>query len=128
MKLLRLRTEAQTMVVGDKPSLVDPTIMDGWSFKRDETERAKSDAIAALVAEYRGLRDGEWAGYPGYDAWFEQDLNNAHLASVGTYSTLVPEFQRLLASLDGDLSAFHAAVKELGRLDFEERRRRLDRT
>ncbi len=95
----------------------------------DDKKRArKADAIAALVAQYRGLRDGEWAGYPGYDAWFEQDLNNAHLASVGTYSTLVPEFQRLLASLDGDLSAFHAAVKELGRLDFEERRRRLDRT
>ena len=59
MKLLRLRTEAQTMLVGEKPSLVDPTIMDGWSFKRDETERAKSDAIAALdrISQWASAND-----------------------------------------------------------------------
>jgi len=39
---------------------------------------AKARDFEALRAEYALLRE-HWGGYKGYDIWFTQDLNNAHL-------------------------------------------------
>lgn len=89
-----------------------------------EKRRRKAAVFEDLRRSYRDTKEA-WGGYAGYDAWFAQDLNNAVLASVGTYSSLVPELQDLLASLGGDLGAFHVAVKELGRLSLDDRRQRL---
>ncbi len=61
----------------------------------------------------------------GYDAWFAQDINNAHLASVGLYHQYVPAFQALLTSVQGDLPAFYRLALELSRLPKEERTARL---
>jgi len=60
-----------------------------------------------------------------YDAWFAQDINNAHLASVGLYHQYVRAFQTLLASVQGDLAAFYRLARELSRLPKEERTARL---
>ena len=49
----------------------------------------------------------------GYDRWIESGLNNAHLASIATYSECVPGFQQLLADNHDDLPAFYAAVRRL---------------
>jgi predicted aminopeptidase len=49
----------------------------------------------------------------GYDQWIIDGLNNAHLASVGTYFDCVPGFQRLLAANGGSLPAFYAAVRNM---------------
>ena len=68
-----------------------------------------------LQADYRQLKDG-WGGYAGYDRWFARPLNNAHLASVATYHSLVPAFRQLLHHLDGAMPAFHAACRELAEL------------
>jgi predicted aminopeptidase len=51
----------------------------------------------------------------GYGAWIDAGLNNAHLASIATYSDCVPGFQRLLADNDDSLPAFYAAVRKLKR-------------
>jgi predicted aminopeptidase len=51
----------------------------------------------------------------GYDAWLDEGLNNAHLASVATYFDCVPGFQRLLATQRGELTRFYAEVRALGR-------------
>ena len=51
----------------------------------------------------------------GYDAWIDAGLNNAHLASIGTYSDCVPGFRQLLAQQGDDLSRFYAAVRRLKR-------------
>lgn len=59
----------------------------------------------------------------GYDAWLNEGLNNAHLAAVGTYFDCVPAFERLLYEQGGDLSAFFAAAKRLGRGSVAARRR-----
>jgi predicted aminopeptidase len=76
----------------------------------------KRETFAALQAEYRQLRDGPWGGFAGYDRYFAQDLNNAHLAAIGAYYELVPAFEALLAR-DGSLPAFYADVRRLARLD-----------
>lgn len=44
---------------------------------------------------------------------FETPPNNALLAAFGTYSELVPAFERLLAAEGGDLERFYARVREL---------------
>jgi predicted aminopeptidase len=49
----------------------------------------------------------------GYDQWISDGLNNAHLASVGTYFDCVPGFQRLLAANGGNLPAYYAAVRAM---------------
>jgi len=86
--------------------------------------RGKQQVFDSLQAQYRSLKDS-WGGYAGYDRWFAQPLTNAHLASVGTYTDLVPAFRALLQERDGDLPAFYAAVRELAALPRAERDARL---
>jgi len=60
-----------------------------------------------------------------YSAWIGAGLNNAHFASLATYFDCVPGFERLLASVDGDLPTFFAAARKLANEPAPERRRRL---
>lgn len=85
---------------------------------------AKARDYGALHAEYKILRN-QWGGFGRYDAWFAQDLNNAHLASIGLYHQYVPAFQALLASVQGDLPAFYRLASDLSRLSKAERLARL---
>ncbi len=91
----------------------------------DAKRAGKQDVFAALKEEYAELR-ASWGDYAGYDSWFARDLNNAHLASVGAYSELVPAFEALLESYGGDLEGFYAGVRDLSKLDREERRANLE--
>jgi predicted aminopeptidase len=74
---------------------------------------SKGARFAQLRADYAKLRD-EWDGYTGYDRWFAQDLNNAKLALLATYTDLVPAFTALLANNEGDFARFYAQVQRLG--------------
>jgi predicted aminopeptidase len=86
----------------------------------NQMRAAKAHDFEALRAEYAILRQ-QWGGYDGYDTWFAQDLNNAHLASIGFYNQYVPAFQRLLAIVQGDLPAFYRRARTLSRLPTAER-------
>jgi predicted aminopeptidase len=80
-----------------------------------ETMRArKQETFAEMVGDYQKLKAG-WDGFTGYDRWFAQGPNNAHLASVALYTQMVPAFQALLAREGGDLPRFYSAVKALAR-------------
>ena len=81
---------------------------------------AKARGFDTLRAEYAELRN-RWGGYAGYDAWFAQDLNNAHLAAVGLYHQHVPAFQALLARSSGNLADFYRSARALSRLPQTER-------
>lgn len=89
-----------------------------------EKRAGKAKIFTEMRQEYERLKSG-W-DYAGYDGWFAQDLNNAHLASLGAYHRYVPSFQALLARHQGDLTAFYRAVEELGRLPIIERTAALD--
>jgi len=91
----------------------------------EQMHPAKIRAFNALRARYQRLKEMEWGGYAGYDRWFAQDLNNAHLAALNTYREFVPAFQALLAQNHGNLPAFYTAARELGALPENERVRRL---
>ena len=91
----------------------------------EETKRRKKEEIFLdLRRHYRTLRQG-WGGYSGYDAFFEAELNNAHLAAVAAYHDQVPALRRLLELCSGDLPCFYRAVESLGALPAEARRSRL---
>jgi predicted aminopeptidase len=85
----------------------------------------KARLLAALRDAYEEAKRA-WGGDARYDAWFEQPLNNARLAAVADYHDLVAPLERLLRDAGGDLGSFYRAVEELGRLEPDERRRRLD--
>ena len=77
-----------------------------------QRRQRKRELLAAISAELRayeqprGLRSG-------YDAWLDEGLNNAHLASVATYFDCLPGFEQLLAQQSGSLPAYYQAVREL---------------
>lgn len=92
---------------------------------REELEEAgkrqrKAQLQEALRLEYTTLKQA-WEGYAGYDNWFAGELNNAQLSTVSSYNDLVPFFQQLLASVQGDLTAFYAEVKRIGALETDAR-------
>ena len=79
----------------------------------------KAGLFGALQQDYLQLKT-EWGGYAGYDRFF-MDPNNAKLASVALYNTLVPQFQRLIARHNGALPAFYAEIKAIAALGKEAR-------
>ena len=83
----------------------------------EEKRAAKAAVLDDLQRQYRILRDERWAGFAGYDRFFERRLTSAHLAAVGAYNDWVPAFEALLAESGGDLPAFYARVRQLGALD-----------
>jgi predicted aminopeptidase len=74
---------------------------------------AKAAEIERLRADYRQLRDTQWQGYKGYDAWMEAPINNAKLLPFGLYHKWVPAFAALYAQAGGDWPRFYQAVKAL---------------
>lgn len=91
-----------------------------------ERRSAKRAVLLALRQRYEALRDsGEVSA--GYDNWFAQDLNNAHLAAVGVYQQWVPALSGLLEQKDRDLGRFYAAARSLAEQDPDARRAALER-
>lgn len=89
-----------------------------------DMRRRKAQEFTALRARFDALKS-HWNGHAPYEAWFVQELNNAHLASVATYYVCVPGFTRELRAADGDLARFYARARELAKLPLADRQRRL---
>ena len=91
-----------------------------------DMRRRKAETLVAMRADYEALKASPaWGGFAGYDRFFTQNPNNAHLASVAVYSELVPGFQALLQGQGGDLPNFYKAVRDLAGLPKTERDARL---
>ena len=80
----------------------------------------KRETLAELRDSYASLRT-QWGGHAPFEAWFGQDINNAHLASIATYYACVPGFERELQAVGGDLPAFYRRVRALAKLDQQQR-------
>lgn len=81
-----------------------------------EMRRRKAAVYAQLRESYLRLEAG-WGGRAPFDDWFAGGLNNAQLASVGTYYDCVPGFRRELDAVGGDLPAFYRRVRALAKID-----------
>ncbi len=80
-----------------------------------EVMRSRKRALLAGIGDDVRALEQQLHWRSGYDSWIDAGLNNAHLASIATYSDCVPGFQQLLARNGGDLPAFYAAVRRLKR-------------
>ncbi len=67
------------------------------------------------------MKAGRWAGFSGYDAWFER-ANNAAFGVLAAYNELVPDFERLFDREGRDFPRFYAEVKRLAALPKAARR------
>ena len=95
-------------------------IYTGGGSETDKRAR-KAAAIERLRARYRRLKARKWGGYNGYDAWFNDPINNAKLATIAVYNELEPAFSRLLELCDGDYQRYYGAVERIARLGSESR-------
>ena len=78
--------------------------------------QAKAAAFDRLRANYEAARPG--FGTYNYDRFFAQDLNNAHLVSVGTYEDARPMLEAVLyGRFGGDLRRFMRAMEAVARSD-----------
>ena len=77
---------------------------------------AKAAAIDRLRMRYKQMREKRWAGYRGYDAWFDAPINNAKLAATAVYGEQVPAFLRLFDMCSGDYPRFYASVRSFANL------------
>jgi predicted aminopeptidase len=92
----------------------------GSGLAPESMREKKRAAFAAMRSSYAQLK-ADWGGHAPFESWFDDDLNNAHLASISTYFTCVPGFERELKTVGGDLTAFYARVRALAKLDQEKR-------
>ncbi len=106
LEVIDLLTETRTKLRGIYASGIGPGPM----------REGKRAAFADLRAAYAKIKAG-WGERGPFDAWFNGELNNAHLASIATYYTCVPGFERELRAANGDLAAFYRRARELAKLD-----------
>ena len=89
-----------------------------------DKRRTKQQLVAELKDAYERMTK-DWRGYVGYKYWFEQPINNAKLISIATYNELIPAFEKLLQSHNGDLKGFYKSVIELAEQSKSSRREAL---
>ncbi|MEA3412521.1 MAG: aminopeptidase [Pseudomonadota bacterium] len=75
--------------------------------------RRKAEVLANMRRSLEALKE-TWGGYPGYDPWFDGDMNNARLLSVFLYGDKVAAFLDLLEACGGDFARFYARGREIG--------------
>jgi len=125
LKMWRQRKQRREVFVG---LLLDARtrLQQLYASSTPETEMRirKRKEFDRLKMEYSQLKK-RWKGYAGFDHWFDNELNNAHLASVATYDRFVPAFLRLLRDSNNDLKAFYLSCKQLGALPQDERTAKL---
>ena len=90
----------------------------------EEKRAEKRRLLAQMQDEYRAFKVS-WGGFAGYDRMFTREANNALLASIASYTELVPAFRALLEKNQGDLDAFYKAARDLGALEKSGREARL---
>jgi predicted aminopeptidase len=91
-----------------------------------EKRSGKKELFAQLQERYHALRDGPWGGYKGYDRFFAQSLNNAHLAAIGAYFDRVPAFEALMRNSGPDMAAFFREARRIAALRKDARDSALD--
>jgi predicted aminopeptidase len=94
-------------------------IYDGAASDADK-RAAKARAMQDLRAEYARIKAERWAGFSGYDTWFER-ANNASFGVLAAYNELVPQFERLYETEGRDFARFYAAVRRLAALPKDQR-------
>ncbi|CBL45035.1 Hypothetical protein HDN1F_14520 [gamma proteobacterium HdN1] len=76
-----------------------------------EKRRQKSVLAENLRNHYKHIKESEWQGFSGYDAWMQGPLNNAQISTIATYHELVPALNELLDECSGEMACFHRKAR-----------------
>ncbi|MBE9515506.1 MAG: aminopeptidase [Proteobacteria bacterium] len=92
-----------------------------YSSDKPDAEKIKHKPLifSSMRQRYAELKK-QWNDN-SYDGWFKRALNNARIATIGTYHDHVPAFQTMLAEAKGDMAVFYADVEKLSRHDKKQR-------
>lgn len=88
--------------------------------QRDKLEE-KARRIDRLRLDYAQIKAERWGGWPGFDRFFNEDLNNAKLAVSGLYTDYVPAFKVMFEQSGRQYKDFYDAVRELGKKPKQDR-------
>ena len=77
----------------------------------EEMRERKKIELDALTRDYLAMRKAGEA--PNWGRWFEEDLNNAKLASVGTYFDRIDLFAALFEQAGGDFPSFYRLAEKV---------------
>lgn len=92
------------------------------SGESDATMRTgKQRLFTAMKADYLDLKSDWYEG--SYDNWFNQQLNNARLASVSSYRIYARDMLAIYAELGENMSLFYDIMMAFGRCKAEQRQR-----
>ncbi len=91
----------------------------------DAMRMQKQQLQNAMRRSWQQLAEEHSAAGDRYQGWFQAPLNNAQLATVGSYFTWVPAFAALFEQHAGDYDSFYEAVASLAALTPEARLKRL---
>jgi len=92
----------------------------------DEEKRLRKRKLFDELPSIYEAAKRDWGGDARYDGWFARPLNNAHLAAVSNYHTWVAPLTELLRRSGDSMEEFFSRAEELGDLDPETRRERLE--
>lgn len=90
----------------------------------EKKREGKRRLFAEMSEEYASLK-ASWGGFTGFDRLLARGLNNAFLASIASYTELLPAFRALLEQNKGDLPAYYREVRGVAKLNKPERDARL---
>lgn len=82
---------------------------------KEEMRARKQYEFGLIKLAYERMKQTEWNGYAGYDAWFNRTLNNAHLVSAATYHGCLPGLRGVFKQVGEDLPKFYEKMKELAK-------------
>ncbi len=93
-----------------------------FSSRASDSEKrvSKLHIFSELRKEFAQLKVANFE-FSSYDKWFALQLNNALLATISTYTQLVPAFRTLLIQQGGDMKRFYDTVKGISKLTEKER-------
>jgi predicted aminopeptidase len=93
-----------------------------FSSRENDSEKrtSKMYIFSELREEFAQLKIAD-RSFSSYDQWFALQQNNALLATISTYTQLVPAFRALLVQQDGDMERFYDAVRGISELTKGER-------
>jgi predicted aminopeptidase len=90
------------------------------SLSEAEQRRLKREALVAYQQTVRS-RLKQWEEGESYEQWLLEDMNNAKLNAMSTYSALVPEFISLFKKCHERFDEFYRVVESTQRLNKQQR-------
>ena len=105
---LAVRDDFSNLLLGLKSNLDKLYSSD---LEKQEKRSAKQQLFSQLNTDYEALKSEKWNGLAVYDAWMSDRMNNAKLASFGTYRDQVPAFEKLLGECRYDFKRFYKTIE-----------------